>query len=141
MKSKVLVAAIYLLINYILLLKQQIHGSKRVKDIVSKLGFSFINSDPEALLSLYRKNIQHRIQDVNQQEQDSLILKSSLLDFYKTIYNFGTRDHFVDIINKKKPDRSVLIKLSVSAHDLAIDKGRYNEQLRQSLICLACDLG
>ena len=55
---------------------------KKVKDIVSKLCFSFINSDLEALFPLYMKNIQCRIQDANQQEQDSIILKSSKLDFY-----------------------------------------------------------
>ena len=41
----------------------------------------------------------------------------------------------------KKTDRSVLAKIRVSAHDLAIDKGRYIEQLRKSRICLACDSG
>ena len=82
------------------------------------------------------KNIQQRIQDVNQQEQDSLMLKSSKLDFYKTLYNVGTRAHYVDIINNRT-DRSMFAKIRVSAHDLAIEKGIYSGQLRQSRICLA----
>ena len=35
----------------------------------------------------------------------------------------------------------MLAKIRVSAHDLAIEIGRYSGQLRQSRICLACDSG
>ena len=38
-------------------------------------------------------------------------------------------------------DRSILAKIRVSEHDLAIEKGRYRGILRQNRICLACDLG
>ena len=46
----------------------------------------------------------------------------------------------LNIINNRT-DRSILVKVRVSAHDLAIEKGRYSRQLRQSRICLTCDLG
>ena len=88
------------------------------------------------------KGIQHRIHAVNQQGQDSLILNSFELDFYKKkkLYSIGTRAPYVDIMNIRN-DKSILAKIRVSAHDLAIEKGRYSGIPRQNRICLACDLG
>lgn len=58
---------------------------------------------------------------VYQQEQDSLILNSSKLDFVQKVYSVGSRAHYVDIMNIRN-DRSMLAKIRVSAHDLATEK-------------------
>ena len=71
---------------------------KRVKNITSVLGYSFINSDLVNIIPLHLKK-QH-IHDIVLQEQDSSILISSKLDFYKTIYKIQTRAQYVDSISK-----------------------------------------
>ena len=67
-------------------------------------------------------------------------MNSSKLDFDKKLNSIGTRAHYVDIRNIRNC-RSVLAKIRVSAHDLAIEKCRYSRILRQNRICRACDLG
>ena len=62
--------------------------------------------------------IQHRIHDVIQQEQDSLILKSSKLDFFQALFNVGTRAHYVDILNNRN-NRSMYAKMKVITRELA----------------------
>ena len=108
---------------------------KKVKDVVSTLGYSFINSDPVTMIPIHVKHIQQRIHDVAVQEQDSVIPNSPKLDFYKNIYKIQTRAHYVDIISCRS-DRSILAKLRVSAHKLTIEKGRYTGNSRTELHCL-----
>ena len=59
---------------------------------------------------LHLKSIQQRIHDTVLQEQDSSILNSSKLDFYK----IQTRAQYVDSISYRS-DRSVLAKMRISA--------------------------
>ena len=107
---------------------------KKVKDVVSTLGYYFINSDPVTMILFHVKHIQQRIHDVAIQEQDSVILNSTKLDFYKHIYKIQTRAHYmyVDIISCRSDKfRSILAKLRVSAHKLTIEKSRYTGIPRQ----------
>ena len=76
------------------------------------------------MIPLHLKSIQQRIHGIVLQEQDSSILKSSKLDFYKNIYKIQTRAQYVDSISYRS-DTSVLAKMRISAHKLAIEKGRY----------------
>ena len=71
---------------------------KRVKNITSVLGYSFINSDLVNMIPLHLKK--QRIHDIVLQEQDFSILNSSKLDFYKTIYKIQTRAQYEDSISK-----------------------------------------
>ena len=89
---------------------------------------------------LTSKSIQQRIQDIVLQEQDSSILNSSNLDFYKNIYKIQTRAQYVDSISYRS-DRSVLSKMIISAHNLAVEKGRYAGIPRHDRICEVCNTG
>ena len=85
-----------MLVNKIYSLTEQSNlWVQKVKKITSVLGYSFINSDPVKMIPLYQKSIQQRIQDIALQEQDSSILNSSKLDFYKNIYKIQTRAQYV----------------------------------------------
>ena len=44
---------------------------KKIKDVVSTLGYSFINLDPVTMIPIHVKHIQQRIHDAAIQEQDS----------------------------------------------------------------------
>ena len=87
---------------------------------------------------IHVKHIQQRIHDVAIQEQDSVILNSTKLDFDTNIYKIQTRAQYVDIISCRS-DRSILAKLRVSAHKLTIEKGRYTGIPRQNVICTVCN--
>ena len=93
------------------------------------------------MIPIHVKHIQQRIHDVAIQEQDSVILNSTKLEFYKNMYKIQTRAHYVDIISCRS-DRSILAKLRVSAHkQLTIEKGRYTGIPRQNRICTVCNRG
>ena len=72
------------------------------------------------MIPLYQKSIQQRIHDIALQEQDSSILNSSKLDFYKNIYKIQTYAQYVDI--SYRSDRSVLAKIRISSHNLTVKK-------------------
>ena len=67
------------LVNKIYSLTEQ--SNLWVKKSRKSQGYSFINSNPVNMIPLYQKSIKQRIHDIALQEQDSLILKSSKLDF------------------------------------------------------------
>ena len=73
------------------------------------------------MIPLYQKSIQQRIHDIALQEQDSSILNSSKLDFYKNIYKIQTYAQYVDSISYRS-DRSVLAKIRISSHNLTVKK-------------------
>ena len=114
----------------------QIHGPKN-NDIVNKLGFSHVQTDPVSQVHNYVNHMQIRINDQTLQEQDSFILGSSKLDFYKCIYKIQTRAPYVDLLNCRS-DRSTLTKVRFSAHKLNIEKGRYANIPRQNRVCNVC---
>ena len=60
--------------------------------------------------------------------------------FFREIHKIGERPPYIDIC-KLKPDRSLLSKFRLSAHSLAIEKGRYSNIERQNRVCLSCDTG
>lgn len=64
---------------------------------------------------------------------------SSKLSYYHTIKTDFAREHYLhDIINFQ--NRSSLTKLRISAHDLCIEEGRYNNIPRYQRICKWCML-
>ena len=111
--------------------------TKKNKDIVSKLGFYHVQTNPVLQIHAYINHMQTRINDQILQEEDSAIFNSSKLDFYKHLYKIQTRASYVDILSHKS-DRSALAKLRVSAHKLNIEYGRYAKKSRQDRVCIVC---
>ena len=71
---------------------------------------------------------------------NSLINVCEKLKFFREIHKSGERPPYIDIC-KLKSDRSLLYKFRLSAHSLAIEKGRYSNVERQNRFCLSCDTG
>jgi hypothetical protein len=65
-----------------------------------------------------------RIQDQAKQNMNSLINVCERLKFFREIHKSGERPPYIDIC-RLKSDRSLLSKFRISAHSLAIEKGRY----------------
>ena len=55
------------------------------KNIVNRLGFSHMLSNASAQIQVFIKHMQVQINDQVLQEQDSFILNSAKLDFYKNL--------------------------------------------------------
>ena len=65
--------------------------------------------------------------------------KSPKLSFYHQIKpNFGTESYLSEVTFFKH--RSAMTRLRISAHDLQIETGRYNNQAREERICKWCQL-
>jgi hypothetical protein len=71
---------------------------------------------------------------------NSLINVCEKLKFFREIHKSGLRPPYIDIC-KLKSDRSLLSKFRLSAHSLAIEKGRYSNIERQNRVCLSCNTG
>jgi hypothetical protein len=71
---------------------------------------------------------------------NSLFYVCEKLKFFREIHESGERPPYIDIC-KLKSDRSLLSKFRLSAHSLAIEKGRYSNIERQNRVCLSCDTG
>ena len=88
------------------------------------------------------KQMQDRIKDQALQEQDSLILNSLKMNYYKRVYDIQARPPNVDLLNFRnfRSERSVLAKLRISAHNLTIEKGRHNNISRLNKTCPVCSM-
>ena len=64
------------------------------------------------MIPLYQKVYNNGYNDIALQEQDSSMLNSSKLDFYKNIYKIQTHAQYVDSISYRS-DRSVLANLEL----------------------------
>ena len=84
--------------------------------------------------------IQQRLNDQSMQNQHSSIFESNKLSFYKNIFKPNQRPHYVDIC-KFKTDRSTICKYRISAHSLAIEKGRYKNIPQKARLCTKCESG
>ena len=70
----------------------------------------------------YNINHYQRLIDQSNQEQSSEIYSSTKLKFYQNFYDFNRRSAYVDIL-RNKTERSILCKIRLSAHHLAIERG------------------
>ena len=86
------------------------------------------------------KQMLDRIKDQALQEQDSLILNSSIMNYYKRVYDIQARAPFVAVINFRS-ERSVLAKFRMSSHTLAIEKGRPNNISKLNRTCPVFSMG
>ena len=62
------------------------------------------------------------------------------LSFFRKVYISSKRPPYIDIC-KFKNERSVISKFRLSAHTLAIEKGRYKNIERANRVCLSCNGG
>ena len=91
--------------------------AKKLYSIFNSLGFSYIaesNCSIKALLS----NIKQRLID----KCTHKIYSSTKLKFYHNFYDFNRRSAYVDIL-RNKTERSILCKIRLSAHNIAIERG------------------
>ncbi|NYT28737.1 MAG: hypothetical protein H0A76_13340 [Candidatus Thiodubiliella endoseptemdiera] len=113
--------------------------AKKLYSIFNSLGFSYIaesNCSIKALLP----NIKQRLIDQCTQEQSSKIYSSTKLKFYQHFYDFNCRSAYVDIL-RNKTERSILCKIRLSAHNLAIERGRHLGLHTSDRICTICKTG
>ena len=73
--------------------------TQNLKNIVTRLGISHTWSNASEQIQVFIKHMQVRINDQVLQEQDSFILSSAKLDFYKNLYDIKARAHYVDLIS------------------------------------------
>ena len=100
------------------------------------LGLNYLNSSPKNIkqnLTL----IKQRIHDQAIQNQQSILRENKKLEFYNYILNFNVRPPYVDIC-KYKADRSKICKYRISAHSLAIERGRYKNIPQNHRTCTKC---
>ena len=63
------------------------------KNIVNRLGFSLTLSNASEQIQVFIKHMQVQNNDQVLQKQDSFILNSAKLDFYKNLYGIKARAH------------------------------------------------
>ena len=105
---------------------------------IKELGFNYLTTNTHLL-----KNkifcIKQRILDQSIQNQLCILRDNKKLQFFNKIYRFNKRPSYVDIC-RYKSDRSTICKFRVSAHSLAIERGRYKNIPVSDRICNSCQL-
>ena len=110
-----------------------------IKMWVKKLGFGYLINSTENIKSAL-SSIKQRLHDHTLQTQNSSIAESKKLSFYKTIYRQNQRPFYVDNC-RFRSDRTTICKFRISAHTLAIERGRYQNIPQNNRICPKCDTG
>ena len=96
---------------------------KKLNIIIQNLGLSYLSNVKPTIKRLFGF-IKQRIIDQGIQEQHANISASPKLTFFQNVYIMNERAAYVDAL-RNRSDRSSLCKLRVSAHNLAIERGRY----------------
>jgi hypothetical protein len=65
---------------------------------------------------------------------------TSKLKFYQIFYDFNRRSAYEDIL-RNKTERSILCKIRLSAHNLAVERGRHLGLHTSDIICTICRTG
>ena len=113
--------------------------AKKLYSIFTSLGFSYIE-ESNCSIKVLLPNIKQRLIDQCTQEQSSKIYSSTKLKFYQNLYNFNRRSAYVDIL-RNKTERSILCKIRLNAHNLAIERGRHFGLHTSDIICTICKTG
>ena len=108
-----------------------------VKDWLNKLGFGHLTFNTFNL-KYHINSIQQRIYDQAYQIMNYSLNKCEKLNFFCHTKRIRKRPPYIDIC-KFKTDRSVFSKFKLSAHSLAIERGRYTNIERNKRICLSCN--
>ena len=72
------------------------------------------------------------------QMQNANIQSFNKLTFFSRFYIMNKRPVYVDKL-RNRIDRSMICKIRISAHELAIEKGRYSNVPRSNRFCNACN--
>lgn len=110
----------------------------QIKEILEThgLGEIWLLQDPNVVpLSM----IKQRILDIYQQSWYSQINNSSRLSSYCKFKHSFEQEKYLNVITDKKY-RIALCKFRVSAHNLSIERGRYDNISRENRICIYCNL-
>ena len=112
--------------------------ASQIKDILQSHGFSnlWLTQD---VYGVPFSAVKQRIIDVFQQTWYTEINNSSRLSSYCRFKHAFTQEKYLDCISEKKY-RIPLCKFRVSAHNLAIEKGRHLDISRENRICQFCNL-
>ncbi len=110
---------------------------KYIKTMLDNLGFSYLKSNLNNI-HFYTNRIIQRINYQCKQNTHNSLNESPKLSFFNKVYI--KRPAYLDIY-KYKTDRSILSKFRVSAHRLAIEKGRYQNIDRNERLCKSCNNG
>ena len=113
--------------------------NSNVKNLLNNLGFSHLNVNPNHIKS-YINRIEQRLKDQNIQNMNSSLATCVKLAFFSKVHTPSKRAAYLDIC-KLKHDRSIISKSRLSAHKLAIEKGRYNNTERNKRLCISCNNG
>ena len=108
-----------------------------VQKWINELGFNYLITNTHNI----KQNIpflMQRIADQAIQNLHSSIRENRKLAFYNNIYNLNKRPPYVDIC-KFKADRSTISKFRISAHSLAVERGRYSYIPKDKRLCVKCD--
>ena len=111
---------------------------KNINVIIQNLGFSFI-VDKDMNIKPYVNSIKQRITDQFLQMQNANIQSFNKLIFFSKFFDMNKRPEYVDKL-KNRIDRSMICKIRISAHELAIEKGRYTNVPRDNRFCNACNV-
>lgn len=103
------------------------------------LGFGNINQDFNGI-KFHLPKIEQRLKDQFKQNLNCSLTSYEKLSFFRQVFVPSTRPPYIDIC-KDKTERSIISKLKLSAHTLAIEKGRYKNIERTNRVCLSCDGG
>ena len=109
----------------------------QIKCILDKLGLSYIwrqQFDHEIPYFL----IKQRIFDSYKQSWYSFINNSNRLEMYSRYKHEFDLENYLDCLENKK-FRIALTKFRLSSHDLAVERGRYDDTNRNDRICKFCN--
>ncbi|XP_063418062.1 uncharacterized protein LOC134700624 [Mytilus trossulus] len=113
--------------------------TKKLYSIFNNLGFSNL-AGGNFSIKQYLPSIKQRVIDQCTQDQSSKIHDSSKLKFYQQFHNSKQRSSYVDVLSNRL-ERSSLCKIRLSAHNLAIEKGRYLGLATDERVCNVCKSG
>ena len=122
--------------KYIALQKNTNPWTKKVKNILNSLGYSYLFHNHD-MLKANLKLVKQRIKDICLQMQNSNLQNNSKLSFFMGVYESGERPTYVDKLTNLA-DRAMICRFRTSSHQLMIEKGRHLNILLEQSICQMC---
>ena len=109
----------------------------QIKCILDSIGLSYIWNDQFFLDTVPFTLIKQRLIDTYQQTWYASINNSNRLETYARFKHKFCHEKYLDIVTENKY-RKALTQFRLSSHDLAIERGRYQNIDRQERICNFC---
>ena len=109
----------------------------QIKCILDSIGLSYIWNDQFFLDTVPFTLIKQRLIDMYQQTWYASINNSNRIETYARFRREFCYEKYLDIVTENKY-RKALTQFRLSSHDLAIERGRYQNIDRQERICNFC---